>query len=173
MTSTALPVSYRHRIMIITTLLTIAKSAEFNSLWVWFLQGIARNESNCTIVSRGKLMLYFVGTKREKSFNCLLLDWSGGCRVCRAGSATPVFLLSPSFLKPTWPSIVNCTHFLEVTSTLYWLWRYFTYHKWTMLYRTIQSSWIIHEYTHRCRRRSLLLTHKRIIIYIHAHHFSM
>ncbi len=37
-------------------------------------------------------MLYVIGSKREKSFNCLLLDWSGGCRVCRAGSATPVYV---------------------------------------------------------------------------------
>ncbi len=42
-------------------------------------------------------------------------------------------ILLPSFLKPTPPSIVNCTRFLEVTGTFYWLWRYFTYHKWTML----------------------------------------
>ena len=35
-----------------------------------------------------------------------------------------------------------------------------------MLYRTIQSSWIIHEYTHRQSSSSSLLTHKRIIIII-------
>ena len=52
----------------------------------------------------------------------------------------------------------------------YWMWLHFTYDKVMMLYRAVQSSWIIHEYTHY--RSSLLLTHKRIIIKIQLHSFS-
>ena len=36
--------------------------------------------------------------------------------------------------------------FLEITSTFYWIWRHFTYHD-DDAYQTVQSSWIIREYT--------------------------
>ena len=86
--------------------------------------------------------------------------------ITRLLPSLPYFCLP--FLKPTPSSIVYCTCFLEVTSMFYWMWRYFTFHKETMLYRTVKISWIIHRYTHRThtvsRRQSSssLLTHKRI-----------
>ena len=52
---------------------------------------------------------------------------------------------------------------LELTSNFYWMWQHFTYREMVMPYQSVQSLWIIQEYTHR-RPSASSLTHKRIII---------